>query len=82
MARKDRKAPKASVEKRGLIATLFKGQPDPFKPGVLVRIETKTLRVLESDRETVTFNVDGMPSVWKRVWLNNYDSGHIFILPQ
>ena len=75
-----RSTPAESVE--GESETLFKGKPDPFKPGLLVQIESKKLRVIASDKSTVTFNVDGTPTVWKRQWLNDYDKGHIFIIPQ
>ncbi|QFT55587.1 hypothetical protein [Microbulbifer sp. THAF38] len=76
---RSRKSPK-ETEKQGFLKTFFKGRPDPFKPGTLVNIEAQRLRVIASDKETVTFNVNGVPTVWQRQWLNDYDDGHISIL--
>lgn len=74
---------KEQQEERTLLdKLLFRGEPDPFKPGVIVTLEGKKFRVIAADKDTVTFNVDGTPTPWKREWLNNYDRGHLYIPKQ
>lgn len=64
---------------QGFFERLFKGQPDPFKPGVMVNIDGAKLRVLAADKETVTLcNAAGMPIRWEREWLEALPTSSIY----